>query len=97
MLCADHACRPRALLARAWGGLFERSGSTAEKSWGFPDLSIPGFFDFTHCRLFPLEYRLPTRFEMIPLRPISQAMANTGPPLDEGVAEHEAVDAGDER
>ena len=37
----------------------------------------PGFFDFIHCRLIPLEYRLPARFETIPSKPISQALANT--------------------
>ncbi len=36
-----------------------------------------GFFDFSHCRLFPLEYRLPARFETIPSTPVSQALANT--------------------
>ena len=36
-----------------------------------------GFFDFSHCRLFPLEYRLPARFDTIPSKPISQALANT--------------------
>jgi hypothetical protein len=40
-------------------------------------LSNSGFFDFSHCRLFPLEYRLPARFETIPSKPISQALANT--------------------
>jgi hypothetical protein len=40
-------------------------------------LTNSGFFDFSHCRLFPLEYRLPARFETIPSKPISQALANT--------------------
>jgi hypothetical protein len=40
-------------------------------------LTNAAFFDFSHCRLFPLQYRLPTRFETIPSRPISQALANT--------------------
>jgi hypothetical protein len=40
-------------------------------------LSNSGFFDFTDCRLFPLEYRLAARFETIPSKPISQALANT--------------------
>jgi hypothetical protein len=39
-----------------------------------------GFFDFSHCRLFPLEYRLPARFETIPSRPSSHALANTSAP-----------------
>jgi hypothetical protein len=43
-----------------------------------PDLGLEaGFFDFSHWRLFPLEYRLPARFETIPSRPSSQALANT--------------------
>ena len=29
------------------------------------------FLTFSHCRLFPLEYRLPARFETIPSRPAS--------------------------
>ena len=32
------------------------------------------FFDFSHCRL---EYRLPARFETIPSKPVSQALANS--------------------
>jgi len=40
----------------------------------------PGFFDFTHCRLRPLQYRLPARFDTIPSRPSSQALANTSAP-----------------
>ena len=28
-----------------------------------------GLFDFSHCRLIPLEYRLPARFETIPSKP----------------------------
>jgi hypothetical protein len=40
-------------------------------------LTNAGFFDFSHWRLFPLEYRLPARFETIPSRPSSQALANT--------------------
>jgi hypothetical protein len=43
-------------------------------------LSNSGFFDFSHCRLLPLEYRLPARFETIPSRPSSQALANTHAP-----------------
>ena len=39
-----------------------------------------GFFDFSHCRLFPLEYRLPARFETIPSKPSSQALPNTSAP-----------------
>jgi hypothetical protein len=39
-----------------------------------------GFFDFSHCRLFPLQYRLPARFDTIPSRPSSQALANTSAP-----------------
>jgi len=31
-------------------------------------------------RLFPLEYRLPARFDTIPSKPISQALANTSAP-----------------
>ena len=51
-------------------------------------LSKAGFFDFSHCRLFPLEYRLPARFETIPSRPSSQALANTSAPWAyQGLAE----------
>jgi len=61
-------------------------------------LSNAGFFDFSHCRLFPLEYRLPERFETIPSRPSSQVLANASCSLGrQGIAEQDAVDAGDER
>ncbi len=43
-------------------------------------LSNSGFFDFSHCRVFPLEYRLLARFDTIPSRPSSQALANTSAP-----------------
>ena len=43
--------------------------------------------DFSHCLLGPLKYRLPTRFETIPSRPISHALAKTIAP---------AVDSGDQ-
>ena len=59
-------------------------------------LSNSGFFDFSHCRVFPLEYRLPARFDTIPSRPSSQALANTRSLGYQGVAEQDAVDAGDE-
>jgi hypothetical protein len=44
------------------------------------ELLRPTFFDFSHCRLFPLEYRLPARFETIPSRPSLQALAKTSAP-----------------
>ena len=43
-------------------------------------LSNAGFFDFSHCRLRPLQYRLPARFDTIPSRPSLQALANTSAP-----------------
>ena len=39
-----------------------------------------GFFDLSHCRLFPLRYRLPLRFDTIRSKPISQALVNTSAP-----------------
>jgi hypothetical protein len=43
------------------------------------NLTNAGFFAFSQLRLVPLQYRLPTRFD-IPSRPISQALANTSAP-----------------
>jgi hypothetical protein len=52
---------------------------TIQRGNPYPRTKV-GFFDFSHCRLLPLEYRLPARFETIPCRPISQALTNTSPP-----------------
>jgi hypothetical protein len=61
-------------------------------------LSNSGLFDFSHCRLFPVEYRLPARFETIPSRPRFARFGEHERPLGhQSVAEQDAVDAGDER
>jgi hypothetical protein len=48
-------------------------------------LSNSGFFDFSHCRLFPLRYRLSARIETIASRPNSQTLPNMIAPLAEEV------------
>jgi hypothetical protein len=57
-----------------------------------------GFLDFSHCRLVPLRYRLPARFETIPSRP--SLLAGLGEHERslgrEGLAEQDAIDAVDE-
>jgi hypothetical protein len=56
-----------------------------------------GFFDLSRCRLFPLEYRLPVRFDMIPLQAQPAGLGDEGSIGYQGVTEQDAVDAGDER
>jgi hypothetical protein len=57
-----------------------------------------GFLTFSQCRLFPLEYGAPRRFDTIPSRPSSQALAKHERSIGyQGVTEQDAADAGHER
>jgi hypothetical protein len=51
----------------------------------------PGFFDFSHCRLFPLRYRLPARFETIPSCSSSQPLATTSAPSAPGYSSRDSA------
>ena len=59
-------------------------------------LTNSGFFDLSHCRLLPLQYRLPARFDTIPSSQLARLGEHDRAIGLDRLAEHDVAGAGDE-